>query len=337
MLAVVACVAIAAVIAGIVVWATTRSTAPPSTTVTAEEFRQSLPPYSIESLQDTSSPQYRAFEWVTEIDRILRNDTPKDKETTLFRMTQRFALATMLYSINGAGQVQPTVSECEWSNVTCAADSRVDSLDLGGNGGTIPREIGLLTALDRLSLYRNQLTSTIPTELGLLVDLKFLNIARNFLTSAIPTELGKLTKLTVFALAHNQLDSTIPTELGMLTGLTELAVFENVLTSTLPTELGLLTELTGIALYSNGLRSTIPTELGRLSNIRWLYLHQNQLTSTVPTELGRLSLLMDLWLYGNQLSGSLPSAMCQFRNYRPPSPWVDCAEVSCTCCPDCNR
>jgi hypothetical protein len=103
-------------------------------------------------------------------------------------MTQRFALATLLYSINVSSSVSATSSECDWFlYIDWTADSRIVSLGgPGGKGGTIPREVGLLTELTSLYFYENQLTSTLPTELGLLTGLTSLYLYFNQLTSAIP-------------------------------------------------------------------------------------------------------------------------------------------------------
>jgi Leucine-rich repeat (LRR) protein len=287
------------------------------TTVTAEEFRQSLPQHTVESLQDTSSPQYGAYEWVTTTDQVPRDVAPSDKATTLFRMTQRFALATLLYSMNLASLVKSTISECHWSNVTCTADSRVTTLALEGNGGTVPREVGLLTGLTSLVIDGNYpesyLTSTIPTELGQLTGLLYLSIFYGELTSMIPTELGLLFQLASLILSWNQLTSSIPTELGQLVGLTHLD------------------------LSSNQLSSPIPTELGYLTGLTLLDLWRNQLTSTIPTELGRLSALEYLWLVENRLTGTFPAAICQFSHCDSTSPRVDCAEVACRCCFNCSQ
>jgi hypothetical protein len=105
---------------------------------------QSLPTSTVVSLQDSTSHQHRAFEWVTEYNRY----KPSDEETSLIRMTQRFALATLFHSVSRSSQISSTTSECLWDSVqNCDSDYEVVALDPDGYGGTIPREIGLLTRL----------------------------------------------------------------------------------------------------------------------------------------------------------------------------------------------
>jgi Leucine-rich repeat (LRR) protein len=271
-----------------------------------ETFRQSLPAYITESLKDTNSAQYRAYKWVTESDQIPEVVAPDDEETRLFRMTQRFALATVFYSINKGNQVKSTISECEWDQqVKCTVNSSAASVAPEGFGGTLPREIGLLTSLTDIDLYWYKgLTSTIPTELGLLTRLSFLRLgAHDDLTSAIPTELGRLTRLTLLSIAGTSINSTIPTEFG------------------------LLRRLATLSLATNQLTSAIPTEIGRLSLLQNLYLSGNDLSGSIPTELGQLVALKVLELQNNRLTGTVPSEICSSL-----TPWVDCHEVTCTCC-----
>ena len=45
--------------------------------------------------------------------------------------------------------------------------------------GTIPTEVGLLTNLQRLWLYRNDLTGSVPSELENLTNLELLKLEEN--------------------------------------------------------------------------------------------------------------------------------------------------------------
>ena len=69
--------------------------------------------------------------------------------------------------------------------------------EMGGSSltGTLPSELGLLTALTKLYLVDNALSGVLPTELGLLTALVELILDGNSLTGSLPTELGLLTSL----------------------------------------------------------------------------------------------------------------------------------------------
>jgi Leucine-rich repeat (LRR) protein len=113
-----------------------------------------------------------------------------------------------------------------------------------------------------LNLCCGSRIGTIPTEIGLLTALDYLTFGGNlWLTGSIPTEVGKLTLLGEFWVNYNELDSSIPTELGLLTSLKVLKARGNDFTSSIPTELGLLTSLTSLHLDDNSLTGTVPAEL----------------------------------------------------------------------------
>jgi Leucine-rich repeat (LRR) protein len=61
--------------------------------------------------------------------------------------------------------------------------------------GAIPSELGLLSKLEKLSLFRNQLHSSLPTQLGLLTKLLHLYTFQNRLSGTVPTQFGALTEL----------------------------------------------------------------------------------------------------------------------------------------------
>ena len=152
----------------------------------------------------------------------------------------------------------------EWHGVTTDANGRVTRLVLRGRemSGEIPSELGNLSDLTDLRLYRSQLSGPIPPELG------------------------KLTNLTVLYLYRNQLSGPIPPDLGNLTNLQWLYLYLNQLSGPIPSELGNLSDLQGLSLSRNQLSGTIPPELGNLANLESLYLRDNQLTGCIPNTLG---------------------------------------------------
>ena len=100
----------------------------------------------------------------------------------------------------------------EWHGVNTDSDGRVITLDIHANSltGSIPPEIGNLTALKWLRLDWNDLSGSIPPELGNLTRLEWLTLSANDLTGSIPPELGSLTNLWVLGLSDNSLTGSIP-------------------------------------------------------------------------------------------------------------------------------
>jgi len=127
--------------------------------------------------------------------------------------------------------------------------------------GSIPTELGNLTKLTRLSLYRNQFTGPIPSSLGQLVNLQYLLLHHNKLTGQIPSSLGNLSNLTFLYLEFNKLNGSIPTSLGNLVKLQELNLFMNQLNGTIPSSVGQLVNLEFIDLrYNKGLNGTFTAQ-----------------------------------------------------------------------------
>jgi len=141
----------------------------------------------------------------------------------------------------------------------------------GGNFGSIPKEIGLLTNLEFLWLPHNELTGTISGEIGKLTKLKSLNLNGNKLQGQLPAEIGDLSLLENMELYNNQLDGTIPTTLARLSRLENLWLNKNRLTGTIPQSLGNLGKLHNLVLADNRLVGKVPA-LTNSQNMKSLYL-----------------------------------------------------------------
>jgi Leucine-rich repeat (LRR) protein len=172
----------------------------------------------------------------------------------------------------------------------------------------LPKEIGQLTNLIKLSISVTYQLTNLPKEIGQLKNLTSLELYRNHLTS-LPKEIGQLTNLTELYLEHTGITS-LPKEIGQLVYLIKLSCWNNQLIS-LPKEIGQLKNLTSLDLYNNHLTS-LPKEIGQLTNLKFLKLDNNQLTS-LPKEIGQLTNLTSLDLAYNQLT-SLPKEIGQLKN-----------------------
>ena len=200
--------------------------------------------------------------------------------------------------------------------------SALDSLDLSKNSsgysgnlhGFIPSELGNLTNLTYLNLSYNSLIGIIPSELGSLTNLEYMQLSSNQLSGSIPIELGNLTYLEYLSLSDNQLIGSIPSELGILANLNNMYLSGNQLSGSIPSELGILANLNNMYLSGNQLSGSIPSELGNLTNLEYMQLTDNQLSGSIPVELGNLTNLFDLTLSYNQLGGSIPVELGNLTN-----------------------
>jgi len=111
---------------------------------------------------------------------------------------------------------------CDWNGVGCHSRDETEISIVFGVSGTIPSEIGELTALTRLHIVIATITGTIPTEIGLLTDLEHLAFYVNSLSGTIPSEIGYLTSVGYMSLNGNDLAGPIPSEIGLMAALTDL-------------------------------------------------------------------------------------------------------------------
>eukprot|EP01018_Ginkgo_biloba_P017206 Gb_17881 [translate_table: standard] len=129
------------------------------------------------------------------------------------------------------------VNPCTWFHVTCDRENRVTRLDLGNarlSGSLVP-DLGRLTHLQYLELYKNNLVGKIPKQFGNLKSLISLDLYQNNLTGEIPPSLGQLSSVRFLRLNGNRLTGQIPRELTNLTSLKILDVSDNDLCGTIPT------------------------------------------------------------------------------------------------------
>ena len=210
-------------------------------------YAVSLPPFSLEALENPGSPQTMAYEW-------LRKDSLLQEYSEEKRL-QRFALATFFYATMGlnwtinSSWLSYDVDECDWysnfdvgvqldgqpyasvisqsvPNMTqCDEEGNYLQLVLAANGlvGTLPKEISLLSSARRIDLANNVIMGSLPTELGLLSNLEVLGFLGMALTSTLPSELGDMTAMRELEIAKNpEITGTIPSEFQYMTSLSYL-------------------------------------------------------------------------------------------------------------------
>ena len=226
---------------------------------------------------------------------------------------------------------------CKWHGIGCYGGV-VTSVDLGGNGvqGTLPTELGRLSALRVLNIDDSRLSGSMPAtfwtrmtglqtillagnpqlsgtmpQLGSLVSLTELDTSRTALSGTLGADIGSLRVLQRLQTDHTAISGVLPTELGQLTRTASLFVHESArFSGTLPTELGHLGALVhGASFSGTRISGTIPSELGHITRLRELWIVRAALSGSVPSSIGLMASLNHLEVHGNRLSGVLPSEL----------------------------
>ncbi|MBI9016129.1 MAG: leucine-rich repeat domain-containing protein [Phycisphaerae bacterium] len=138
------------------------------------------------------------------------------------------------------------IKKAKAENVTTLYLSGMDLIKL-------PAEIGELTELEKLVIFKTELSS-LPPQIGKLTALKNLDVSFNQLT-CLPPEIGQLSNLETLFVEDSNL-TCLPAEIEKLSNLQELMLSNNKLTS-LPEEITRLTNLKRVHLLNNKLK-TLP-------------------------------------------------------------------------------
>jgi hypothetical protein len=147
-----------------------------------------------------------------------------------FRIRQRYALLTLWFQqayTNTSWYYRPgwlvNANECgnSWNGVFCT------SINLGGT-------VGMQNVVTQLNLFSNNMKGTIPADLGLLTALTSFAVSDNALTGTLPASIGQWTALTTFSVYQNAMSGTVPASIGNWS-LIRIAYFDgNQFTGTMP-------------------------------------------------------------------------------------------------------
>jgi len=148
---------------------------------------------------------------------------------------------------------------CNWTGITCTAESFVRTVNLTSQGleGEISSSLGRLQHLQELYLSANSFHGSIPRELGNCSRLVVLYLDHNFLSGTIPDDLGNLKALGDVYLAFNELEGEIPSSLAASTSMYIFDVGTNRLSGRIPHELFENPTLTGLYINDNNFTGDI--------------------------------------------------------------------------------
>jgi len=175
------------------------------------------------TLKNTTSPQYKALEWLANDDPMqmaLPSDEDENHQQSNYQLAQRYILAVLYFATGGPNHWKKKFNwlskqhVCDWKDDggvrKCDSKRQVMDISLLNNlHGTIPEELTKIQSLRVIYLSRNNLTGTIPSAFGDMPHLNYLGLQRNKLTGTVPTELGKLSSLSYLGLEKNDLTGSI--------------------------------------------------------------------------------------------------------------------------------
>uniref|UniRef100_A0A7S1V1Q9 L domain-like protein n=1 Tax=Grammatophora oceanica TaxID=210454 RepID=A0A7S1V1Q9_9STRA len=261
----------------------------------------------------SGTPQHTAVGWLSTKDNMDPNGYGK-------AFVQRYAMVVLYFALEGPDWkdpeqwLDPNTHECDWmgeNNIRCENEvvtggRIITVLDNSRNqlGGTIPPEVGLLTALQTLKLSHNEIGGTVsPSMFG--PNVAALDLSRNQLVGSLPTQLGGASSLESIDMSYNYLSGSLPSGIYSLRQARTINFASNQMTGTLQRSWDQMEVLNTIHLEKNAFRGRIPLleSAPKLDNI---HLDFNQFTGPLPsldTLIGR----QHISLSNNQLTGTLPA------------------------------
>ena len=253
-------------------------------------------------LDDVSTPQYVALDWILRLD--ASHLCPVQDS-----VVQRYVAALFYFSTNGnrwtrcSAYADPSLCseadlflsqshECNWAGISCSDDRTITEI----------------------VLENNNLSGALPSELSRLASLKVLSLENGAIGGGIPSYFGEFSELQILDLDSNVLTGTIPSELSNLSNLRLMDINDNPLIGNLDA-------------------------LGGLTNAQFLSFHRTYIGGTIPEEFGNFSKLQALTLQQTKVFGPMPEKICALRNGSLQHLSSECGgsdpAVPCSCCSHC--
>lgn len=266
---------------------------------------------SQEAVDTPGTPQNLAAAFMA-VDDALQMKVPASRdEADAYKFIQRYALCVFYYATGGDSwdfglDFVGDKDTCSWySTLLTTTGQSYNFGALCGNDGQV----------DRIFAPFVNMKGTLPSELGLLTALTYFAIPKNSnMTGPIPEEIvTALTKLEILDLSDCTITGTIPEQIGNLGKLVYLSLGDNKLTGKLPASMGTMHEkLEFLSLDGNMLVGGIgPVET--LTNLRFLYLEHNMFERPMDsTMMEDLKALEQIDLSDNAFSGDFPLHLLEF-------------------------
>ncbi len=150
--------------------------------------------------------------------------------------------------------------------------------------GSLSAKIAQWSEMEELFVSQNAgLGGSLPKEIGSLKKLKKLSIAQTDISGSIPAELAGCEGLVDFMANDTKLSGEIPDIWDQLPNLGSLMLYNCDLTGGLPASLGKCAKIKSIQLYQNNLTGNIPESFAQLpSTATTLRVQGNRLSGVVP-------------------------------------------------------
>lgn len=277
------------------------------------------------STTTTRTPQNRALNWIVGIDALQYDTTnphlvqryvlavlyfstggrliPVDTTTTRSTGTSQGDTDTSSSWTVSYNFMNGDVNECQWSSVVAVPTFTNQIVNMGVSCNSNNQDV------TTIFLPNNQLEGTLPSEIGFLSALTLFGLQDNHIVGTLPETLQNWNAILYFNMNNNQLTSTIPDYIGNWNNIEVIGLEHNTMTGTIPASFGTASRLVTIALTSNQFSGTLEL-LRHLAQIEYLYVSHNQFTGIIEEEFFyNMKSLREIDLSHNGFHGNFPTQM----------------------------
>ncbi|KAL6134901.1 hypothetical protein ACLB2K_067129 [Fragaria x ananassa] len=166
----------------------------------------------------------------------------------------------------------------------------------------------MLTNLQDLQLFQNNLTGEIPVSIWKIQTLQYVHLYMNNLTGELPLEMTELKQLKNITLYNNQFYGVVPQALGINSSLVRVDFMYNKFTGSIPPNLCFGKQLSVLNMGFNQFQGTIPSDVGSCSTLWRMRLGRNNLTGVLP-QFVKNSGLSYMDISSNEISGEIPASL----------------------------
>lgn len=218
------------------------------------------------------------------------------------------AMFALKKSLNLPGElVWSDPDPCKWTHIFCS-ENRVTRIQIGHQNleGTLPKELSILTRLERLELQWNNISGPLPSLKGL-GSLQVLMLSNNQFTSIPDDFFSGMSSLQSVEIDKNPFSAwAIPESLRNASTLQNLSANSANITGNIPSFLGPdeFPGLTNLHLALNNLNGELPLAFSG-SQIESLWVNGQKLSGGIDV-LQNMTFLKEVWLHSNGFSGPLP-------------------------------
>jgi len=208
--------------------------------------------------------------------------------------------------------------------------------------GNIPESLTKISSLYQIFLDNNRFSGSISEDFGSLPRLSTLDLTGNRLSGEIPDKIYSGSIQNLYLGGSTEIQGTLSSAVGQATNLVRLHITGTRISDGIPDELFTLPFLTELVLSNNTLTGELSDSVAALGGtLRVLMLDGNKFSGDLPNvAINDLTISNTLKFDRNSFTGAISPSTCRRKGDGRNDLQiitVDCKEVTCSCCNNCEE